>query len=143
MTRTKILLADDDPDVLDYYRLCLAEHFDLVLARDGIEALKMFEAERPAVVVTDLNMPGVNGTVLTDKIRAHPTLATTPVIIITGTTRNSDLPPGFWKMGTQADAFYEKPIKPDALVQAIRAQLLRRAQGRELPPGKGSYDVKE
>ncbi|CAN5304774.1 N/A [soil metagenome] len=139
MSPAKILVADDDPDILNFHRLLLSPLFDVVFARDGLEAWKFFQAERPRLVLTDLNMPGMNGLELSQKIRAHPELGTTPIIILTGTTRNTDLPPGFWKMGTGANAYLEKPISGDALLAEIRKQLLLTANATPLPPGTGSY----
>ena len=133
MSRIKILVADDDPDILNFHRLALSEFFDLVMARDGLEAWKFFEQERPRLVLTDLNMPGINGMDLTDKIRAHPELGETPVIILTGTTRNTDLPPGFWRLGTQADLLLEKPITPSVLVNEIRRVLAKRQEASVKP----------
>lgn len=123
--RIKILVADDDPGIQEFYRLALREFFDVVVARDGLEAWKLFESERPRLVITDLNMPGENGANLTNRMRNHEELGDTPIIIITGTTRGTDLPPGFWRIGTQADLFLEKPVTGDELVTEIRRVLLK------------------
>lgn len=131
MPRVKILIADDDPDVRSLYIAMIGDLYDVVVARDGIEAWKLFESERPRLVITDLNMPGINGLDLTEKIRNHDELGDTPVIILTGTTRNTDLPPGFWRIGTRANTFLEKPITGDNLVAEIRKQLLLRMQSGE------------
>lgn len=139
MSLPKILIADDEEGIRTLLRLALSEHFDIIFARDGFEAWKLFESERPRLVLTDLNMPGINGHELTEKIRSHPELAGTPVIILTGTTRGSDLPPGFWKIGTRADAFLEKPVSTDAILTEVRRQLVRRMAPKPLPPGKGHY----
>jgi CheY-like chemotaxis protein len=139
LSPTRVLIADDDPDIRELLRLSLAGHYDVVMARDGLEAWRLFESEAPRLVVSDLNMPGLNGLEFTDRIRAHPERGDTPVIILTGTTRNSDLAPAFWRMATQADAFLEKPVTPDQLLAEIRRQLMRRATPIPLPPGKGYY----
>jgi len=137
----RILLADDDPEIRDFYRMVLAEHFELIFARDGAEAWRLYEEEKPRLVVTDLNMPGMNGLELTKRIRTESTRPDTPIIIITGTTRDSDLPPGFWNIGAGANRLLEKPFKPDDLVAEIRRQLVLFAQAhsKPLPPGKGYY----
>lgn len=132
-SRIKILVADDDPGIQDFYRLTLREFFDVVIARDGLEAWKLFQSEKPRLVITDLNMPGENGANFTDRLRNHEELGETPVIIITGTTRGSDLPPGFWRLGTKADLFLEKPISPDDLVSAVRKVLLAHQEKQQKP----------
>lgn len=140
MGKVRILVADDDPDIRDLYALILGEHFDLILARDGMEAWKLFEQEKPRLVLTDLNMPGMNGLELTGKIRQHEELSQTPVIILTGTTKGTDLPPGFWKIGSGANSFIEKPVTPTDLVNEVKRQLVLRAQAAgPMPAGRGYY----
>lgn len=119
--------------------MSLSEHYDVVVARDGLEAWKLFEQERPRLVLTDLNMPGINGWELTEKIRGHEELSETPVIILTATTQDTDLPPGFWRIGTRADAFLQKPLTTDEIIQEVRRQLIKRQAPKPLPPGKGHY----
>lgn len=143
MPKIKILLADDDPDIRLIYSVLLEQYYDVTLARDGAEAWKLFQETRPRLVVADLNMPGLNGLEFTEKIRGHPELAKTPVIIVTGTTAGTDLPPGFWKIGTAANRMMEKPVTPDELLEAIRRELLIHAKANPLPPGKGYYDIEK
>lgn len=142
MSKLKILVADDDPDILTLHRLALSERYDVVTARDGHEALRLFEEVHPRLVITDLNMPGMNGQVLTDRIREHETLGQTPVIVLTGTTRDTDLPSGFWRIGTKADLFLEKPVSPDELMAAVQRTLVSSMNTTPLPPGKGYYEVR-
>jgi len=139
--KIKILFADDDPEILTVYSLYLRQFYDVVQARDGLEAWRLIEETRPRLVVTDLNMPGLNGLDLTERIREHPELNKTTIIILTGTTRNSDLPPGFWKIGTKANRFLEKPVTPEQVLNSVRRVLLESAEIKPLPPGKGYYDV--
>ncbi|MCC5875451.1 MAG: response regulator [Candidatus Sumerlaeia bacterium] len=139
MSPVKILIADDEPDIRSLLEMSLSLHFDVVVARDGLEAWKLFQEEQPRLVLTDLNMPGLNGWELTEKIRDHEELADTPVIILTATTQDTDLPPGFWRIGTRADAFLQKPLTTDEILQEVRRQLVKRQAPNPLPPGKGHY----
>jgi CheY-like chemotaxis protein len=81
----------------------------------------------------------MNGQELTERIRNHDSNSDVPVIILTGTTCDTDLPPGFWRIGTRANAFLEKPISPDALLAEVRRQILLAARLEPLPPGRGFY----
>jgi CheY-like chemotaxis protein len=139
VSRIKILIADDEEDIRLLLRVGLSPHYDVVVARDGLEAWKFFEEERPRLVLTDLNMPGINGLELTEKIRQHPELSDTLVIILTATTQGTDLPPGFWRIGTRADAFLEKPVTVEEILTEVRRQLVKRLAPNPLPPGKGTY----
>ncbi len=120
--------------------LGLKEHYDIIEARDGTEAWKLVQEQKPRVVVTDLNMPGMNGMELTEHIKTHETLRNTVVLIVTGTIRNTDLPAGFWNMGTKADKMLEKPVTPSDILAEIRRLLILKAQPQPLPPGSGSYE---
>lgn len=79
----RVCLIDDDPLVRDALALGLSDWgYDVVVAHDGEAGLGVIATENPAVVVTDMNMPGVGGAQLIPAIRARwPTL---PVIAISG-----------------------------------------------------------
>ncbi len=139
--KVKVLVADDDKDILTLYRMSLKDHYQVIEARDGWEAWKLFQEEKPRLIVTDLNMPGHNGLEFIEKIREHDEGSDVPIIVITGTTVGSDLPAGFWKIGTKAQKLMEKPIEPDELLTEVKRQLLLRSQPKPLPPGKGYYEV--
>lgn len=145
MSPLKVLVADDDAEVLEIYRMSLCGHYEVLTARDGLEAWKLFNESRPRLVLSDLNMPGVNGQELAEKIRSHENarLAETPIIIITGTTCGTDLPPGFWRIGTAANLMLEKPVSPDEILQAVRSELVKSMSGNPLPPGKGYYECEK
>lgn len=139
MSKIRILLADDDPFVRQVFVPFLGDVYEVVEARDGLEAWKLIQETKPRLLVTDLNMPGLNGLELTEKVRSNPDYAPMPVIILTGTTQGTDLPGGFWRIGTSADLFLEKPISPDDLLSEVRRMLLKKATPKALPPGKGHY----
>ena len=135
-----VLLIDDDPDIRHVLRLGLQPLYRVVEATDGIDGWNKLRQHRPAIVVTDLGMPGMNGMDLTEKIKSDAEFASTPVIILTGATAGEELPGGFWKLGTQADGFLEKPILPITLCAEIDRVLKKKLDFRPLPPGKGTYD---
>jgi two-component system response regulator GlrR len=82
MTAARILVVDDDPDLLDLIGMRLtAAGYEVALAASGAEALAVFRAERPRAVVTDLRMDGMDGHALFDRI--HAEAPSVPVIILT------------------------------------------------------------
>jgi CheY-like chemotaxis protein len=85
MDRARVMVVDDE----DLVRLVIARQlrfcgFDVVLARDGVEAMAMLPSAAPDLVLTDLNMPRCNGEQLCRELRALPSLAAIPVVLMTG-----------------------------------------------------------
>jgi len=79
-----VLVVDDSKVVrIKTSRLLEKHHYRVVLADDGLTALQAIEAQRPDLVVTDVEMPGLDGFALTRRLRAHPRWARLPVIMIT------------------------------------------------------------
>lgn len=126
----KILIVEDDADILDLTAYVLRrERFVVIEARDGVEGLRRWSAERPDLVVLDLGLPGVDGFDVLRQIRAQDK---TPVLVLTGRTENRDVVRTF-ALGT--DDFLAKPFEFRELTARIRA-ILRRAKG-------SSYDETE
>ncbi len=81
---TLVMVADDSKVVRVKTSRLLAQHgYRVVLAEDGAQAAQLIEAEVPAVLVTDVEMPGLDGFELTRHVRAHPRAGRIPIIMIT------------------------------------------------------------
>lgn len=90
-TMAVLLIAEDNADVcmvLD--RLLTRAGFTVLTAPDGLTAWQLVVAERPDVVLTDLDMPGMTGLQLARMIRGHPDLADTPIAILSGSLHLGD-----------------------------------------------------
>lgn len=69
---TKILIVDDEEDLIKVISVSLElEDFTILKAKDGVEALKVFEAERPDIILSDIRMPLMNGIELCENIRKN------------------------------------------------------------------------
>ncbi len=132
-----VLIADDEELVRTVCRLALEDKYTVFEAGNGEEAWKLILAKRPDVVLTDMVMPRLHGLDLADRIKSHPELRFTLVILMTGATEGEELPDGFWRMGTVAEEFIQKPVE----VQAIRAMVDRLIERRvrPVPPPRGGY----
>ena len=87
----KILVVDDDPDILDALTMILeSQGYQVVTARDGVEGLANLKAENPALVVLDLLMPKMNGFEVTTKLRENPAFSHTPIIALTAHAMKGD-----------------------------------------------------
>lgn len=118
-----VLVVDDSATVRGFCRLCLRPlAVDLIEASGGAEALEAVRRAPPALVIADVNMPGMGGIELVQALRADPSPAVraVPVLLLTG-----DQDQAVRARGLQAGAseFVEKPIKPPALQETVRRYL--------------------
>ena len=109
-----ILLVDDDAAILAAEREVLMEHgFRVILARDGAEALRAIDAEPPAMIVLDVQMPGIDGPTFARELRTR--LRRVPLVILTAVAdpkREADR--------CNAEAYLRKPFDADELVRLVR-----------------------
>jgi two-component system, OmpR family, response regulator RegX3 len=125
----KVLVVDDEESLLEAVRYALSrEGFDVSVARDGGEAVRVFEAERPDLLVLDLMLPVMNGWDVCRRVRASSRV---PIIMLTARDAEVDRVVGL-EMG--ADDYVTKPFSVRELVARVRA-LLRRAAGGPGPGG--------
>jgi PAS domain S-box-containing protein len=127
----RILIVDDNDESLYYLQALLsASGYEVVTARNGIEALDSALALLPHLVISDILMPVMDGFTLCRRWRGEPRLATIPFAFYTATyTDPKDKELG---LGIGADEFVVKPVEPDALLQMVR-DLLRRKEMGTLP----------
>lgn len=80
----KILVVDDEPDCVSIIQ-CRLEwcHYEVINAGDGAEGLRIAENENPDIVLLDTNMPVMDGREMLERMRKHPVLKDTPVIMVT------------------------------------------------------------
>ncbi|GAA4702139.1 response regulator transcription factor [Brevibacillus fulvus] len=125
MNQTKVLVADDDPNVCEIIRLYFAkQQIDLVIANNGKQALELVEKESPDMIILDVMMPEMDGFEVCREIRKK---WDTPIIMLTAKEEEFDRVLGL-ELG--ADDYMTKPFSPRELVARIRA-IFRRLQPRE------------
>jgi two-component system KDP operon response regulator KdpE len=128
MQRHKILVVDDDPDLLRALRLRLkAQDYDIATASDGYSAIATAQKERPDLIILDLGLPVGDGFVVLERLQASNPLASIPVIVLTARDpqNNEDR---VLKAG--AAAFFQKPVDNDELLNVIRVTLPRPESAR-------------
>ena len=125
----KILLADDDPDTLELARAALGEYgYRVIGARDGSQALRRWELERPDLVLVDAQLPGTNGF---DVCRAIRRKSSTPVIVL---GRRDDEEAAVRGFQVGADDYVGKPVSHVQLAMRVRAVLARSRGSAEDKP---------
>jgi CheY-like chemotaxis protein len=128
-TGETILVADDDPSIVMLLRASLeSDGFRVVTADDGMAALDLARAERPALLLLDWQMPRASGVEVTRALRgdADPELAATPVVLITAQSGSENTAAGFAAGVTD---YLTKPFRPAHVRARVRAWLLRRNAG--------------
>jgi chemosensory pili system protein ChpA (sensor histidine kinase/response regulator) len=112
------MVVDDSLSVRRVVGRTLERHgWVTVMARDGVEALELLEAGEADVIVTDIEMPRMDGFELLSSVRARPALAETPVIVLT--SRSSDKHRGrAFELG--ADAYLVKPFQEQELIETVQ-----------------------
>ena len=121
----KILFVDDEPNVLQAYQRTLRKDFKIVAALGGREALELMESEGPfPVVVSDMNMPEMNGYRFLQEVRRTPTLEAIPAIMISTESKRVDMDQAF---ASGANLYMVKPIRPDAFSEILKLLFARAA----------------
>lgn len=122
-TSIKILLVDDEPDILEILSYNLsAEGYQISTASNGVEALKKAKKHLPHLIIMDVMMPEMDGIEACEKIRILPQLKDTIITFLTARGEDYSQVAGF---EAGADDYITKPIKPKVLVSKIKS-LLRR-----------------
>ncbi len=118
-----VLIADDDADIRDLVAFKLEQaDLEVIAVGDGLAALEAARAERPAVVVLDVSMPGMSGLDVCRMLRADPETQDMLVIMLTARVQERDVEGGF---SAGADDYVTKPFSPRELVSRVQAMLAR------------------
>jgi DNA-binding NarL/FixJ family response regulator len=127
----KLLLVDDDRPLLASVSRCLRTErpgWEVATASEGAEAMRILRSEPADLLITDIQMPGLNGMALLAEIRRDPALASLPLIFITAATDRKTMRQG---MASGADDYLVKPFTTEELVLAIEGRLRRLEAGAE------------
>ncbi len=120
MNSDQILLIEDEPSVGEVVGLYLRRAgYEVVIARDGRDALDVLDRSFPQLVILDLMLPNVDGWEILQWARARSNV---PIIVLTARREESDRIAGL-EMG--ADDYITKPFSPQELVSRVRAVLRR------------------
>jgi two-component system alkaline phosphatase synthesis response regulator PhoP len=126
MTRQKILIVDDEEDIRELVGLNLTrEGYDVVGCETGEQALSLARSARPALIVLDLMLPGLDGLAVCRKLKADPQTAPIPVVILTAKGEEADVVTGL-EIG--ADDYVTKPFSGKVLAARVRRLLRKSAE---------------
>jgi len=116
----KILLADDDPRIRRLVAATLGNHYRLLEAADGEQALEVARRETPDLVLLDVRMPRMDGFEVCRRLKTSQDTSAVRVIMLTGMGSDEDQ-----QMGRQvgADGYFVKPFSPRALLDKLSEML--------------------
>ena len=119
-----VVVIDDSSEIRSLMSVVLRnDGYKVLEAGDGIVGLALIKRHRPDLVMSDVQMPGMNGFELVLALRQDPNIAATPVVLLTALQERSDVRQG---MTAGADDYITKPFTPQELSDAAAAQLAKR-----------------
>ena len=129
----KVLLVDDEPDILDFISYNMKkEGFQVLTATNGQEAIGIAQAEVPELIILDVMMPEMDGIETCEEIKKIPALKNSIVAFLTARGEDYSQIAGF---EAGADDYITKPIKPKVLISRAKALLKRyRSEGAVAEP---------
>ena len=132
----KVLLAEDDEQVATITGITLRRGgFEVIHARDGGEALRVWNSEHPDIIILDIQMPVYDGFTVCRRIRA---VSSVPIIMLTAKSEDNDVIHGL-EIG--ADDYVLKPFSPRQLLARVQAVLRRSASQQPLRYDMGSLSL--
>lgn len=122
MNRSTILIVDDSAAMRSLLAATIEAVGDVTViqANNGFEALRMLPREQINLVLTDINMPDINGLELLSFIRNNPLYKELPVIVISTEGSRKDIEKG---LALGATAYLVKPFKPEQLLELVKGLL--------------------
>lgn len=115
-----VLIADDDPEILQLLTDSLCDEFTVYRAANGVEALALLEQQEINLVISDLDMPSMDGLTLCRNIRLHHEYKQIPFLLLTGRNSEEQKVVAFQN---QVDDFIEKPFSPELLKWKVKSFL--------------------
>ena len=123
MYKLKILIVDDNPDILDLLEATLQDEFELIKASSGKKALEKIKVDNPNCLVLDYVLPDLEGPEICKIVRKDPLFSNIPILMLTGKGEVEDKVGG---LEAGADDYMLKPFDPQELIARIR-MLIRRS----------------
>lgn len=124
-----ILMVDDDEFMLAFMEETLGQHYPVRIANHPETALGMMRAAPPALLLTDVRMPGMDGFALCEAVKSDPALADIPVLFLSGLDGVDEHVRGYAVGG---EDFVTKPVDPQLLLAKVQRVLQSVAECRQL-----------
>lgn len=127
--KSRLLLAEDEPSTREFLHEVLLAHYGVTVALDGAQAIDAARRETPDLVLSNVVMPVIDGIELTRWLRANPSTATVPIILLSANNLADTVRRG---LESGANDYLLKPFRPKELL-ALVASLLGRNKSNARP----------
>ncbi len=131
-SKQKVLIIDDDTDVVHYLRTLLLPHFDVSYKFDADTAFKALKEIEPDLILCDVVMPGTDGYTFSRQVKESLSYSHLPVILVTAKATVENQVEG---LNCGADAYVTKPFDPNYLLALINSQLSNRKKTQRMLMG--------
>jgi len=124
--KARILLVDDDVDFVESTKIILeSKPYEVIVAYDGAEGLRMAKEKHPDLILLDIIMPVENGFTAAEQLKEDPELSKIPTIMLTGfsTRRGETSIPVSRGLTLEAEDYIDKPISPEELLALVEKYL--------------------
>ncbi|MEM9985896.1 MAG: ATP-binding protein, partial [Bacteroidota bacterium] len=143
-----LLIIEDNPDLITYLYACLEDSYQLLLARDGEEGIRVALEQVPDLILSDVMMPKKNGYEVCDTLKSDERTSHIPIILLTAKADRDSRLTGLQR---GADAYLTKPFDQEELLirlgklLELRKQLQARYAGSalELPPQEAEFQLED
>ena len=120
MTKT-VLTVDDSRTMRDMLMLALKDAgYRVVQAEDGVHGLEVLQAEAPDIVITDINMPRMDGITFIKTVREQDAYRDTPIVVLSTEGEERDIHAG---LSIGANLYMVKPAQPEVMVRNVKMLL--------------------
>ena len=137
MAKEKILVVDDEEDIIELLRFNLSrEGYQVSSAASGEDALTLVRSEIPNLLLLDLMLPGIDGLEVARRLKNNSNTMKIPIVMLTAKGEEPDIVTGL-ELG--ADDYVTKPFSPRVLVARVKAVLRRKVM--DLPEETASFQV--
>jgi two-component system phosphate regulon response regulator PhoB len=134
----RILVVEDERDIQDIIAYNLQQAgYDVLVAGRGDDALRLAKSQRPDLVLLDVMLPGLSGKQVCASIRADPTIATTPIIMLSAKGEEVDRIVG---LEVGADDYVTKPFSMREVLLRVQTLIRRTATQRPQMPMQASFE---
>lgn len=122
----KILVVDDDPDIVESVTVVLQKkNHEVIQAYGGVEGLEKAKKEKPDAIILDVMMPDKDGYTVCKELKANPEYKSIPILLLTAVVSKIPTTTYTHRMGmeTEADDYVDKPVEPGELVRLVERLL--------------------